>query len=53
MVRLDDGAEVLVAPATATSRSRRWPGMRRARCWPSPLQNGDAGLVDLVEPVRF
>ena len=31
MVRLEDGAEILVAARTAARRSRRWPGTRRAR----------------------
>ena len=34
MVRLEDGAEILVR-RTAARRSRRWPGTPKARCWRS------------------
>ena len=42
MVRLEDGAEILVR-RTAARRSRRWPGAPRERCSPSPPRTAMRG----------
>ena len=35
------------APARQRRRLRRWPGTPRARCSPSPTEDGDAGMLEL------
>ena len=47
MVRLNDGAEILVRRQWRRRRSRRWPGTPKARMLAFADEDGDAGLLEL------